>query len=232
MAANDETFRILLTPSAKGALLAALGDHAQGSAIRLFVLPGARPRPNMAVERPRPHEEPITVDGVLMVIDETSRKYLAYSTVDYLEKDGHAGFHIEGPNLPSTSPNAPAVPAEPPDTPADRAPSAPANPAPTRGELERSLKNAFKKIFDPEVPMNIWDLGLIYGMEWPQEGKVHVRMTMTSPGCPVGEMLRDQVLSSALSTPGVKEAEVEIVWEPPWGPEKMSDFAKRQFGLL
>ncbi|MDE1820341.1 MAG: DUF59 domain-containing protein [Euryarchaeota archaeon] len=106
-------------------------------------------------------------------------------------------------------------------------------PAPgSRQEKELLIKKALKKIYDPEIPMNIVDLGLIYGYEWSDDTHVTVRMTMTGPGCPVAGILAEEVKSGAETVPGIAEAKVDVVWEPPWGPEKMSDFAKRQFGYL
>ncbi|MDE1821805.1 MAG: DUF59 domain-containing protein [Euryarchaeota archaeon] len=228
---NDRSpFRITVTPRAKDALLGVLRAHERGFAVRLFVLPGAQPRPNMAVERPRSHEKVLEVEGVPLVVDDTSRKYLAESTIDYVVEEGYAGFHLEGPNLPSTPPGALAAPTgDLKEARTEAASGLEKRETPT-AEADGLLKRSLQQIFDPEIPMNIWDLGLIYGIDWPAAGKVHVKMTMTSPGCPVGEMLRDQVLAAARAVPGVREADVEIVWEPPWGPQKMSDFAKRQFG--
>ncbi|EQD44597.1 metal-sulfur cluster biosynthetic enzyme, partial [mine drainage metagenome] len=77
---------------------------------------------------------------------------------------------------------------------------------------------------------NIVDLGLIYGFDWPSDGKVVVRMTMTSPGCPVGGMLADEVRTIATRIPGIREAEVRIVWTPPWSPERMTEATRRRFG--
>ncbi len=99
-------------------------------------------------------------------------------------------------------------------------------------EREGLIRKALKKIYDPEIPMNIVDLGLIYGLDFAPDDQVTVRMTMTGPGCPVAGILADEVKSAVETVPGVKGAKVDVVWEPPWGPDKMSDFAKRQFGYL
>lgn len=80
--------------------------------------------------------------------------------------------------------------------------------------------------------MNIVDLGLIYGFEWSDDQHLTIKMTMTGPGCPVAGILAEEVKTGAETVPGIQEAKVDVVWEPPWGPEKMSDFAKRQFGYL
>lgn len=78
--------------------------------------------------------------------------------------------------------------------------------------------------------MNIVDLGLIYSMEWNDSGSLNIRMTMTSPGCPVADILVEEVKRVADDALGGNLSTVEVVWEPPWGPDRMSEFAKRQFG--
>jgi metal-sulfur cluster biosynthetic enzyme len=88
-----------------------------------------------------------------------------------------------------------------------------------------------KKIYDPEIPMNIVDLGLIYGMDWKGDD-VTLHMTLTAPGCPVAGILAEEVKAAIEKVPTVHQATVDMVWEPPWSPEKMSEFAKRQFGYL
>jgi FeS assembly SUF system protein len=113
-------------------------------------------------------------------------------------------------------------------------PSPPAPAAEPKGTADREalIRKALKKIYDPEIPMNIVDLGLIYGLDFTPDDQVTVRMTMTGPGCPVAGILAEEVKTAVETVPGVKGAKVEVVWEPPWGPDKMSDFAKRQFGYL
>jgi metal-sulfur cluster biosynthetic enzyme len=92
---------------------------------------------------------------------------------------------------------------------------------------------ALKPIQDPELHLSIVDLGLIYGVESTGNGTVKVRMTLTTPACPVGPLLQAQVHSAVLRLPGVKEAVVELVWTPPWDPRSMaSDDVKMELGLL
>jgi len=92
---------------------------------------------------------------------------------------------------------------------------------------------ALRVVQDPELHMGIVDLGLIYGVESAQNGTVKVRMTLTTPACPVGPLLQAQVHSAVLRLPGVKEASVELVWTPPWDPRTMaSDDVKMELGLL
>jgi metal-sulfur cluster biosynthetic enzyme len=96
-------------------------------------------------------------------------------------------------------------------------------------ERERLITENLKQIYDPEIPMNIVDLGLIYGFEWSGDD-VKLKMTLTAPGCPVAGILAEEVKLAVEKVPHVKSATVEMTWEPPWTPDRMSDFAKRQFG--
>ena len=105
----------------------------------------------------------------------------------------------------------------------------PSNP---HAPAEQKILQNLKKIYDPEIPMNIVDLGLIYELNWTTDGAITIKMTLTAPGCPVAGILADEVKSAAQAVDGVKEANVDLVWEPPWSPERMSEFAKRTFGYL
>jgi len=87
-----------------------------------------------------------------------------------------------------------------------------------------------KKCYDPEIPINIYDLGLVYNIDIGDE-RIVVKMTLTAPGCPASAYLSSDVKRKIEALPGVKEAEVQIVWDPPWTPEAMSDIAKKQFGM-
>lgn len=97
--------------------------------------------------------------------------------------------------------------------------------------LESQIVEVIRTIFDPEIPVNIYDLGLIYDINVADEGKVHVNMTLTSPMCPVAGTLPPEVEAKVKSVDGVNEAKVEVVWEPPWTPEKMSEAAKLQLNI-
>lgn len=100
------------------------------------------------------------------------------------------------------------------------------------GELHDAVIAALKEIYDPEIPVNIYDLGLIYGVEVDEEAGVIVTMTLTTPHCPVAESMPGEVELRAASVPGVRDAEVNLVWDPPWGPEKMTDEARLELGML
>ena len=100
------------------------------------------------------------------------------------------------------------------------------------GDLYEAVVAALKEIYDPEIPVNIYDLGLIYGVEVDDESDVTVTMTLTTPHCPVAETMPGEVELRAASVPGVRDAEVNLVWDPPWGPDKMTDEARLELGML
>ncbi len=99
------------------------------------------------------------------------------------------------------------------------------------GDLYENVIAALKEIYDPEIPVNIYDLGLIYGVE-VDEGHVSVNMTLTTPNCPVAESMPMEVEMRVGAVPGVGVAEVNLVWDPPWDPGKMTDEAKLELGML
>ncbi|MEK7191778.1 MAG: DUF59 domain-containing protein [Pseudomonadota bacterium] len=120
-------------------------------------------------------------------------------------------------------------------TPAENANStlAPADAAPVGAdELRLRVIDALRKIYDPEIPVNIYDLGLIYGIDIDAQGAVHLRMTLTSPGCPVAQTFPATVEAGVGAVTGVMGASVELVWEPSWGPDRMTEAAKLQLGML
>lgn len=99
-------------------------------------------------------------------------------------------------------------------------------------ELRERVIDALRTVFDPEIPVNIYDLGLIYDVDINDAGRVVVQMTLTAPGCPVAQTFPETVESALYCVPGVTEARVELVWEPPWDQERMSEAAKLQLGML
>ncbi|MBC2670562.1 SUF system Fe-S cluster assembly protein [Novosphingobium piscinae] len=100
------------------------------------------------------------------------------------------------------------------------------------GALYEAVIQALREIFDPEIPVNIYDLGLIYGVDIDDGGSVAVTMTLTTPHCPVAESMPGEVEMRVCAVPGVRDAEVNLVWDPPWDPAKMSDEAKLELGML
>lgn len=99
-------------------------------------------------------------------------------------------------------------------------------------EIEREVIKACRNVFDPELPVNIYDLGLIYDIDIDPDDRVHVRMTLTAPGCPVAGTLPPQVERQIEAIPQVKSATVELVWEPQWKKDMMTDAAQLQLGLM
>lgn len=99
------------------------------------------------------------------------------------------------------------------------------------GDLHDAVIAALKEIYDPEIPVNIYDLGLIYNVE-VNEGHVLVTMTLTTPHCPVAESMPAEVELRVGAVPGVGDAEVSLVWDPPWSPENMTDEARLELGML
>jgi FeS assembly SUF system protein len=100
------------------------------------------------------------------------------------------------------------------------------------GALYEAIIDALKEIYDPEIPVNIYDLGLIYGVEVTDNGHAVVTMTLTTPNCPVAESMPAEVELRVSAVPGVSTADVNLVWDPAWDPQKMSDDAKLELGML
>ena len=98
-------------------------------------------------------------------------------------------------------------------------------------EIKQKVIEEIKKIFDPEIPVNIYELGLIYKIEVDEKNKVTVDMTLTSPNCPVAESLPNEVKENILKVDGVSEVDLKLVWEPPWDKDKMSEAAKLELNL-
>jgi FeS assembly SUF system protein len=128
--------------------------------------------------------------------------------------------------------NFPVIQAPPPDAPdsSDKTGALVADPART-AELKPAIVKAISTVFDPEIPVNIYELGLIYDILVDGNGVAGVRMTLTAPGCPVAHTLPVEVASKVKSVEGVSDAIVDIVWEPAWTKDRMSDAAKLQLGM-
>lgn len=98
--------------------------------------------------------------------------------------------------------------------------------------MESQVVEALRTVYDPEIPVNIYDLGLIYDVLVEDDSSIVVRMTLTSPACPVAGTLPPEVEEKVRSVPGVTGARVDVVWDPPWNPEMMSDGAKLELGFF
>ncbi len=105
-----------------------------------------------------------------------------------------------------------------------------ADPAKT-GELRDAITAALKTVYDPEIPVDIWELGLIYDVFVTSGGVAAIKMTLTAPGCPAAQVLPGQVAYVVKNVPGVTDAKVDVVWEPAWNRDRMSETAKLQLGL-
>lgn len=125
----------------------------------------------------------------------------------------HSPDYLDGFLNPKTPETANAAPASPTD------------------DLVEEVIAALRQIFDPEIPVNIYDLGLIYAVEI-DNGHALVTMTLTTPHCPVAETMPGEVETRVLTVPGVQSADINLVWDPPWDPGKMSDEAKLEMGML
>jgi FeS assembly SUF system protein len=105
---------------------------------------------------------------------------------------------------------------------------APTDSAAIREEIIKVLRT----IYDPEIPVNIYDMGLVYGIDLNDLGEASIRMTLTSPACPVAEVLPAQVTMKVAEVPGVSGAGVDLVWDPPWDPSMMSEAARLELGFM
>ena len=108
----------------------------------------------------------------------------------------------------------------------------PTDEAPASEDLKNSVIDALKSIYDPEIPVDIYELGLIYDVDISEDGDAVITMTLTTPHCPVAESLPNEVELRVLSVPGIRDSEVKLVWDPPWDPSKMSDEARLELGML
>ena len=98
-------------------------------------------------------------------------------------------------------------------------------------DLREKVISEIKKIYDPEIPVNIYELGLIYKIEIIEEKKVNIDMTLTTPNCPVAESLPRMVINNILDIEGVSDVDLKLVWDPPWSKDKMSESAKLELNL-
>jgi FeS assembly SUF system protein len=127
--------------------------------------------------------------------------------------------------LPVIPPDAPPSPDATHDT--DALVADPAKTDALRDEIQRAIKT----VYDPEIPVDIWELGLIYDLFVTADGTAAIKMTLTAPGCPAAQVLPSQVADAVRGVAGVTDARVDVVWEPGWTKDRMSDVAKLQLGL-
>ncbi|HEV7671116.1 MAG TPA: SUF system Fe-S cluster assembly protein [Thermoanaerobaculia bacterium] len=104
--------------------------------------------------------------------------------------------------------------------------------AKSEAALENAVVEVLQTVYDPEIPVNIYELGLIYDLDVQATGRVHIQMTLTAPACPVAGTLPGEIRAKVAGVPGVTEAEVELVWEPAWDPSRMSEAARLQLGMF
>jgi FeS assembly SUF system protein len=127
--------------------------------------------------------------------------------------------------LPMIPPEMPPVPQSGDDT-ASLVPD-----AARTDELKDRIVDAIRTVYDPEIPVNIWELGLIYDVIVDASGVAGIRMTLTAPGCPAAQSLPVEVAAKVKAVPGVTDAKVDVVWDPAWSKDRMSDAAKLQLGM-
>ncbi len=98
--------------------------------------------------------------------------------------------------------------------------------------LRDRVIDALRTVYDPEIPISIYELGLIYKLDVDSRGRVEIDMTLTAPACPVADILPGEVEEKARAVPGVTDVKVELVWDPPWTPDRMSDAARLELGMF
>ena len=145
--------------------------------------------------------------GFATRIDAESAKFMKGATIKWVTDKGHEGFGVDNPNksIPEESSEA----------------------------LESQILDAIKTIYDPEIPrVNIYDLGLIYKVEVTGEKIANIQMTLTAPNCPAAEQLPADVERKSRAVPGIKDVKLELTFEPPWTPERMTEAAKLELNIL
>jgi len=137
---------------------------------------------------------------------------------------------VAPPEAPgNAAPAKPAVDAAPAEAPADAAPEGEAASA---LEVREKVLEVLRNTYDPEIPVNIYELGLVYEVSVEDSGGVYIRMTLTSPACPVAGSLPPEVESRVRVIPGVTDVRLDLVWDPPWNPGMMSEAARLQLGMM
>ncbi len=132
---------------------------------------------------------------------------------------------VEMPPKPAPPPNEPLPACDPTQA---TTPVEPVN----AEEIKQGVIDILRTVYDPEIPVNIYEMGLVYGIDVDLAGNVVVHLTLTSPGCPVAASLPLEVETKTLMVPGVNDAKIDLVWDPPWDPSMMSEAARLQLGFL
>ena len=107
-----------------------------------------------------------------------------------------------------------------------------ADPPSAGGTLRERVEDALRTVYDPEIPVNIYELGLVYDVDITDEGVVRIKMTLTAPSCPVAGVIPGEVEAKVRAVEGVTDAEVELVWDPPWDASRMSEAARLELGIM
>ncbi len=139
---------------------------------------------------------------------------------------------VEPPTPSAATSEAPPPPATQAAEPRASGPGAAEHKAAAPERLEQQVTEVLKDIYDPEIPVNIYELGLIYGVDAPPDGNVKIKMTLTAPNCPAAQSLPAEVKDKSEAVDGVNSADVEVTFDPPWKPELMSDAAKLALNIL
>lgn len=119
-----------------------------------------------------------------------------------------------------------------PDTTPDKPRAEPESNSEKDKTVEEQVIEVLQDVYDPEIPVNIYELGLIYEIDIDEANRVNIKMTLTSPACPVAESLPIEVRTGVNKIPQVMGCDIDLVWEPPWGPDRMSEVAKMKLGML
>jgi FeS assembly SUF system protein len=180
--------------------------------------------------------QPVTPEEKRFSEGESAGRSAAADAAPAARSDAPAPVPSKQSSVPSSGASAAASavpPAPPPDAHSKNSPSSSlAAISSSRSPLEQKvIDEALKKCFDPEIPVNIWELGLIYSVAVSPEGVAQVSMTLTAPGCPVAGSLPGEVEAKVKAVPGVTDAKVELVWEPPWNADMMSRVARVMLGM-
>lgn len=160
----------------------------------------------------RPEDATFPLGELRFAIDSRSIFYLMGVTLDYTDSSAGRGFLFREPLRAQTGAGAEA--------------------ASPQAKLRARIIEALKTCYDPEIPVNIWDLGLIYRIDIDEHNNVHITMTVTAPACPVADLLPRQVEDAVRQVPGVGTVTVELTFDPPWHMGMMSEAARLQLGLL